>query len=101
MSRSSGTAEGAAPPGRRGRQARGPLCALCLVASLLTGACELTGEGADFFYVCPDPGPEVAALPDRLTATGLYEDIASDRLAPGITAFRPAFELWSDGADKR
>jgi hypothetical protein len=101
MSRSSETAESAARPGRRGRQAPGQLCGVCLVASLLTVACELTGEGADFFYVCPDPGPEVAALPDRLSATGLYEDIASDRVAPGITAFRPAFELWSDGADKR
>lgn len=36
-----------------------------------------------------------------LACTGLYTDVASKTLAPGVRAFKPAIELWSDGADKR
>jgi hypothetical protein len=42
-----------------------------------------------------------SAPPDRLSSTGLYADVASGRLADGVRAFRPQFELWSDGASKR
>jgi len=37
----------------------------------------------------------------HLSETGLYADIASDRVADGVVAYRPAYELWSDGATKR
>lgn len=37
----------------------------------------------------------------KLSATGLYEDIATDRIASDVMAFEPAYFLWSDGATKR
>ncbi len=39
--------------------------------------------------------------PEKLSETGLYSDIASETLAPGVEPYQPAFQLWSDGADKR
>lgn len=39
--------------------------------------------------------------PSALSETGLYADIAAGTLAPGVREYRPRFELWSDGADKR
>jgi len=39
-------------------------------------------------------------LPDDFACTGLYSDVASKELAPGIQAYTPAHVLWSDGADK-
>lgn len=36
-----------------------------------------------------------------LSQTGLYEDIARQRIAPDAVAFQPRFQLWSDGAEKR
>jgi hypothetical protein len=89
--------------GLRHRRSLGTLgAALGLAMGTLGPACEVVGEGADFFYVCPEPEPErLAALPDRLSDTGLYSDLDSGALAPGVERFRPAFELWSDGAEKR
>ena len=56
----------------------------------------------DFFYVCPVADEAaLAALPDRLSDTGLYTDIDQDELSPGVMVYRPQFELWSDGAVKR
>ena len=39
--------------------------------------------------------------PTLLSETGLYADIASDVLAPGVVPFRPQYQLWSDDAAKR
>jgi hypothetical protein len=39
-------------------------------------------------------------LPARLSQTGLYVDARSRRLNPEVLPFAPAFELWSDGAEK-
>lgn len=39
-------------------------------------------------------------LPDRLSQTGLYADIATQQVAPGVLAFSPQYPLWSDGARK-
>ncbi len=44
-------------------------------------------------------GEEV--LRDLLSQTGLYADIASETLAPGVHLYAPQFELWTDGAEKR
>ena len=78
------------------------LALLSLAAGAPGAACEVIGEGADFFYVCPEPDPaRLAALPDRLSDTGIYSDLAAGTLAPGVERFRPAYELWSDGAEKR
>jgi len=48
------------------------------------------------------PPPDGAgAQPFWLSAAGLYDDIASKRLASDLVAFEPAYPLWTDGADKR
>lgn len=43
----------------------------------------------------------LGALPQRLSLTGLYASDASADVAPGVLAYRPRFELWSDGASKQ
>src|SRR5262245_31719868 len=60
-------------------------------------------SGCDnLFYLCPSANPEqLALLPARLSETGLYADITADAIANDVLPYRPAFELWSDGADKR
>lgn len=40
------------------------------------------------------------SAPRWLSETGLYDDIATKRLAPGVEWFAPAHALWSDGAAK-
>jgi hypothetical protein len=40
------------------------------------------------------------ALPDLLSDTGLYADIATSTIDPSVGAFEPRFVLWSDGAAK-
>jgi hypothetical protein len=37
----------------------------------------------------------------RLSTTGLYADTVAGELAPGVEAYTPAYELWSDGASKQ
>ena len=45
----------------------------------------------------PDSGPH-----ELLSETGLYADLArSEELAEGVASYRPRFELWADGAEKR
>lgn len=69
-------------------------CASVLALSLLFGC--------DDYRICPAPSPAaVAASPERLSATGLYADIASGTLASGVRGYTPSFALWSDGAEKR
>ena len=54
----------------------------------------------DYFYVCPVADEaRVGLLPARLSETGLYQ--RPGVLAEDVLAYRPAFELWADGADKR
>jgi hypothetical protein len=43
----------------------------------------------------------VGELPERLSLTGLYAPKTTESIAPDVRAFRPRFELWSDGASKR
>ncbi len=61
-----------------------------------TGCADLGAHTCD---VAPTAG--AAEAPQWLSQTGLYEDIGSERLAPGVRSFEPQFELWSDGAAKR
>src|SRR6187402_1280781 len=42
-----------------------------------------------------------AALPERLSETGLYADMATQQVAPEHLAFSPQYPLWTDGAAKR
>lgn len=39
--------------------------------------------------------------PAGLECTGLYLDVASKEIFPGVRSYTPAFILWSDGADKQ
>jgi hypothetical protein len=39
--------------------------------------------------------------PTLLSQAGLFSDIASDTLAPGVYPYHPTYALWSDGALKR
>ena len=45
--------------------------------------------------------PEDGVLPVDLRCTGLYGDFATRTLACGVREYKPAYELWSDGAEKR
>lgn len=72
---------------------------LLLVPNL--AGCHAIFDGV-FPYVCEardDPGLE--RLPDELSLTGLYADMENEQLSPGVLAYQPRFELWSDGATKR
>lgn len=50
-----------------------------------------------------DPVDEalVELLPERLSESGLFADVAADALADGVVAYTPRFPLWTDGAEKR
>ena len=76
---------------------RAPTATIALVACSLgiTSACNT-------LFVCPAADNEtVAQLPERLSDTGLYEDIDTKRITADVLSFEPQFALWSDGADKR
>jgi len=47
------------------------------------------------------PDPMETVLPTLLSGTLLYQDIQAKLVHPAVQLFTPAFELWSDGADKR
>jgi hypothetical protein len=64
-------------------------------ASILLVLCA-----CDRYWVCDLP-ERIDGLPRRLSETGLYTDIATGQLADDVVAYTPAFELWSDGADKQ
>jgi hypothetical protein len=51
----------------------------------------------------PDAGsnPDASPQPESLRETGLYSDFDEEILAPGVREFTPAFQLWSDSAEKR
>lgn len=64
------------------------------VALIALGACS------DPPTAPPDAEVLPSVLPARLSATGLYSDIAAKTLAPRLFEFAPTNVLWSDGADK-
>jgi hypothetical protein len=43
----------------------------------------------------------LAALPAKLSETGLYDRGSREVLGPGVREYTPGFTLWTDGADKR
>jgi cytochrome c553 len=54
------------------------------------------------YHICAEPKAAlVAALPGRLSETGLYDDITAGTLAGDVRPYHPSFPLWSDGAEKR
>lgn len=69
---------------------------------LAIAAIALASASCRRYWVCADADESrLAQLPQRLSETGLYSEIASSRVADGVLAYRPQFELWSDGAQKR
>jgi hypothetical protein len=51
---------------------------------------------------CGEPSAAAhGALPERLSETGLFADVRSGELAPGVRPFSPQYPLWTDGAAKR
>lgn len=56
----------------------------------------------DRYLVCGGPDEaKLAALPERLSQTGLFAVENPDAIAEGVVPFRPRYELWSDGAQKQ
>ena len=51
--------------------------------------------------VCADQPGRATALPERLSDTGLFANVAQQRLGSRVFAYTPSYALWSDGADKR
>ncbi|MDF2693847.1 MAG: hypothetical protein K0S65_2230, partial [Labilithrix sp.] len=67
------------------------------VLFIFCGCAELRG-----YRYCEAPAPaRLAKAAALLSGTGLFADVRAARLAPGVAAYRPRFELWSDGATKR
>lgn len=59
-------------------------------------------SGCASYRRCSPPPPALLeALPARLSETGLFTALGGDALAPGVRAYAPRFQLWSDGASKR
>jgi hypothetical protein len=48
-----------------------------------------------------EPQDDVDALPEHLSATGLYVDGSATQVRPDVWPFTPQYPLWSDGAEKR
>ncbi|HMI90554.1 MAG TPA: hypothetical protein VK509_04280 [Polyangiales bacterium] len=74
------------------------------------GGSNAGGSGGAAGSAVTPPSPTTVAgcedelttqLPDDLRCTGLYADLASKQVAPSVRAFKPATELWSDGASKQ
>ena len=61
----------------------------------------LLGSSCKRYWVCDEVDASAAQLPRRLSQTGLYANIATGELAPGVLAYTVQFPLWSDGAEKR
>ena len=69
--------------------------ALVMLIALLAPGCQR-------YWVCDEVEASAAArLPERLSETGLYADIVTGELAPGVLPYTPQFPLWSDGAEKQ
>jgi hypothetical protein len=66
------------------------------------GGMPSTSEGCVPFVMPSDcTTPDGRPLPTQLRCTGLYGDWSRKALACGVSAYRPAYELWSDGAAKQ
>ena len=68
-------------------------------ATAVLSACD--GDRGDFRDCSAVDISGAEALPDALSETGLYSDIAADTLSEDVVEFEPRFPLWTDGAKKR
>ncbi|MEM9190542.1 MAG: c-type cytochrome domain-containing protein [Myxococcota bacterium] len=59
-------------------------------------------SGCEEYHLCEAPTADTGAeLPPRLSETGLFADMGSEALGRDVQPYRPRFEHWADGADKR
>lgn len=58
------------------------------------------GDGGDLQPCAAVPEATLQGVPATLRESGLYAE-GSEVLAVGVREFEPAFELWTDGAEKR
>src|SRR5579872_4552198 len=58
------------------------------------------GDGGDAGEDASDACASATVSPPTLDCTGLYADLATKNLAPGVRPYQPAVVLWSDGAQK-
>jgi hypothetical protein len=71
-------------------------------AAAIACALALFSTACGRYWVCDEVDEErVSRAPGRLSETGLFADLEGESLTPGVTAYAPQFELWSDGAEKR
>jgi hypothetical protein len=71
----------------------------CAVVALISG---VNGGCSIFFNRCEAlPEASLAALPTRISSSGLYADARLTVTSERARSFEPAFPLWSDGAAKR
>jgi hypothetical protein len=76
--------------------ARARMTAIAVVTLSFIAGCD------DFFFYCPlADDADLAVMPTRLSETGLYSDLPTGGVSEDVIAYRPTFELWSDGAAKR
>ncbi|WP_437736036.1 hypothetical protein [Sorangium sp. So ce1335] len=64
------------------------------------GASGRPGAGQGAPVQAPPPCKDGDTDPHDLRCTGLYSDPGARTIAAGVREFKPAFELWSDGAEK-
>ncbi len=73
-----------------------------LAANTDGGAIKDAFPTADLIAVELPPECATATVPPAtLICTGLYSDIVTKQIAPGIEPYAPAVPLWSDGAQKQ
>lgn len=66
-----------------------------------TWTVALLGAACNRYWICDASDETYAALPARLSETGLFADVRTRRLAPNVLPYTPRFGLWSDGSEKQ
>lgn len=85
--------------GKMGRRTSSPRAKVAMLLAVVA-VCGLPACQRPLMCDAPDVA-SLRRLPVGLSATGLYDDIANDKLGPGVMVYRPEFPLWTDGAEKR
>jgi hypothetical protein len=70
-------------------------------STVTTEPSEEAGQGGATFELPRECDSDTQLPPTNLVCTGLFADITSKLVAPGVEAYAPAVPLWSDGAEKQ
>jgi hypothetical protein len=79
------------------RSGRAIVAGVALAALAATGVAARPARGSAHAAT----GGAPATAPERLADTGLFADVATGRLEPGVLPYVPQYALWTDGAVKR